>query len=148
MHFPKKIKSVSLLEVILSIAIMVVIMGFSVPVYGSLKTKTDLDNATNHFVNAMRRAQISARGMASDSNWGVKFETGKITIFRGESFDTRTQSSDETIEISPQIGIAGTDEIIFSKFSGNPASATTSTLNFEVVETRTINVNEKGTISY
>jgi len=143
-----KLKSVTLVEVMLAIAVLVIIMGVSAPIYGSLQTKSDVEMATNQLIQSLRRAQILARASKGDSNWGVKIETGAITTYQGTSFSTRNPNSDERTAISPLTLISGLDEINFSKFSGLPAQSGAITLTLDNRETKTININAKGTISY
>lgn len=143
-----KLKSITLVEVMLAIAILAIIMGVSAPVYGSLQRKSNVEMASSQALQSLRRAQILAKSSKGDSNWGVKIEPGAITTYQGASFSSRNVQFDERTPIAPLTSITGLDEVNFSKFSGSPNQTGAITLTTDEVETKTININAKGTISY
>ncbi len=144
----KKLKAITLVEVMLAIAVLTIIMGVSAPVYGSLQRKSNLEMVVNQAVLSLRRSQILAESSKGDSNWGVKIEPGAITTYQGANFASRNTQFDERTPIAPLTSIAGLDEVNFSKFSGRANQTGAITLTANEVETKTININAKGTINY
>ncbi|MDH4358869.1 MAG: type II secretion system GspH family protein [Candidatus Berkelbacteria bacterium] len=143
-----KLKSITLVEVMLAIAVLAIIMGVSAPVYGSLQRKSNVEMASSQAIQSLRRAQILAKSSKGDSNWGVKIEPGAITTYQGANFSSRNVQFDERTPIAPLTSITGLDEVNFSKFSGSPNQTGAITLTTDEVETKTININAKGTINY
>lgn len=139
----------TLLETILSVAIIgLLILGVTTAISG-FEARSDLDTAILGEVGALRRAEELSRGVAHDSNWGVKLATGTITIFKGSSFASRDSTFDETVEINPDIAILGAAEFIFFRLAATTTNIGTTTLFHTIIgESRTVNINEKGTISY
>jgi type II secretory pathway pseudopilin PulG len=140
---------ITLLETVLSIAILGLlglgIMGAIV----QFQTRTDLDAATLTGVDGLRRARSLSRAVLNDSSWGVKFATGTITIFKGASFAARDASFDEELDINPDISILNSDEFVFARFGATTtASATTTLFHAGVGASNTISVTSGGVINY
>lgn len=137
----------TLLELLLSVAIIGLLAGLSLPVYRTLIKKNDLDIAAATIASSLRRAQILSQAVDGDTTWGVKAQDGSIVIFKGTSFAARDANFDETFEVPTTIGIGGTAEYVFSKFTGLPLPTGTINLSTES-DTRSVSINEKGTVSY
>ena len=138
----------TLLEVLLSIAVITIIAGTAIPVYESFQVRNDLDIAATTFVQSLRRAQVLAEASDGDTSSGVRIDPGSITLFRGTSFASRNSSFDEIFQIPSTISIAGNAEVVFGRFTGLPTTVGSTTLTSITNETRTIVTNAKGTISY
>ena len=69
----------TLLEVLLSVAIIALIAGIGTPVYQSFQTRNDLDVVTNTVAQSLRRAQVLARASDGDTTWGVD-EIGRAHV--------------------------------------------------------------------
>lgn len=137
----------TLLELLLSIAIISVLAGLSLPVYRTLIKKNDLYIAANSVASSFRRAQVLSRAVDGDTSWGVKIQSGSIVLFKGTSYAARDTTFDETFDVPSTIDASGTTEFVFSKFTGLPQ--TTGTINFSAEsDTRSVSVNEKGTIGF
>ena len=137
-----------MLEVMLSIALIAVLAGISIPVYRSFQTRNDADIAANVAVSSLRRAQALASAVDGDISWGVYAQSGSITLFKGTDYALRDTAYDETFAIPDNISVLGLTEIVFSKFTGIPESV--GVLRFVSVDNdaRNIDINAKGTISY
>ncbi|MBI3589732.1 MAG: prepilin-type N-terminal cleavage/methylation domain-containing protein, partial [Candidatus Liptonbacteria bacterium] len=103
---------VTLLEVLLVVAILAILLIFSIPVYESVQTRNDLSIAVMNSAHALRRAKLLAEASDGDASWGVKFGTSTLVLFRGLSFATRNPSFDEIFDLPSSIKITDTDEIV------------------------------------
>jgi len=140
-------KGFTLIEVVLSIAIIVVIFGIAAPVYQDYQIRNGVDISVNTIAENLRRAQILSMAVDGDSNWGVNILNNEITLFRGVNFATRDVIFDEVSEILPVISHSGLNEIVFSKLNGLPN--TTGVINLSTSSNvRTISINEKGILTY
>jgi len=143
-----RLKSFSLLEVMLSIGIVVIISGIYIPVYLSYQHRNGLDIAVNSTVGTLRRAQSLARAVTGDRSWGVKIQNQQVTLFRGTSYALREPALDENINLPTNV-TATTNEVVFSKFTGRAAgTGTTITLVTSDNEQKNVNVNQEGTVNY
>lgn len=138
----------TLLEVLLSVAIIALIAGLGTPVYQSFQTRNDLDVATNTVAQSLRRAQVLARASDGDTTWGVDVRSGSVTVYKGASYASRDSAFDELFDVPTSITPSGIGGTVFSKFTGVPQTTGTITLTSNTNESRTITINEKGTITY
>ena len=138
----------TVLEVLLSLALIAVILGAGIPVYQSLQVRNDLDIAATTVAQSVRRAQILAQASDGDTSWGVDVRSGSITIFKGASYASRDASYDETFTLPTSLTPSGTLDYVFAKFTGVPDTTGTVTLTSNLNEIRTLTITSKGTVSY
>lgn len=140
-------KGFTILEVFLSVAVIGILAGFSLPVARAMLAKNDLDVAAVTVAQTLRRAQILSQAVDGDTSWGLKVQSGSIALFKGTSYTSRDSSFDETFDTPATISFSGVSEIVFSKFSGLPQTTGTMILTSES-DAKSITVNSKGGISY
>ena len=138
----------TLMEALLSIALIGVIASIGIPIYQIFQNRNDLDIAAVTFVQSARRAQLLSRAVDGDERWGVRVDPGSITLFTGDDFPSRDQERDEVFDISGTISVSGMQETVFERFTGEPQATGTLTLTSINDETRNITINEKGRIEY
>lgn len=137
----------TLIEVLLSVAIISMLVGLSLPVYRAFQTKNDLDMTAETVAFAFRRAQTYSRGIKADSQWGVAVQSGALTVFKGASYATRDTTYDETTTISGNIAVSGLGEVVFTKLVAVPSATGTVTLAVNN-DTKTVDINAKGMVTY
>ncbi|MBI2645181.1 prepilin-type N-terminal cleavage/methylation domain-containing protein [Candidatus Uhrbacteria bacterium] len=138
----------TLLESLLVIATITALAGIALPIYQSFHVRNDLDIAAVTIAQGIRRAQALAQASDGDTSWGVRAQSGSITLFKGASYAARDVSFDELFDLQNSITADGTTEIIFTKFSGHPQTTGTLTLISNTNETRTLTINAKGMVAY
>ncbi len=142
-------KGFTLLEVLLSAALITIIAGFSFPIYQSFQVRNDIDIAQTTAGQTLRRAQILSQSVDGDISWGVKIQSGSIVLFKGANYAGRDVNFDEIFILPSSIVPSGLTEIVFAKFTGLPSLTGTATLTAsQINETRTITINGKGTVGY
>lgn len=142
-----KTQGFTLLEVLLSVAMIAIIATFSSPLYVNLMVRNDLDIATTTTAQSLRRASILALGSDGDSRWGIRMVSGQIVIFKGSSYATRDTTYDEVYAISPAITLGGTSEIVFEEVTGFPLGTGSITLTANA-DTKTVTINSKGMVNF
>jgi prepilin-type N-terminal cleavage/methylation domain-containing protein len=140
-------KGFTLLELLMSVAVLSLLAIFIIPVSQSLQNRNNLDAATQTIVLAIRHAQLQAIGGKSDDSWGIHLSEGIVTIFRGGSYGDHPSDNDEQ-SFTPTISPSGTTEFVFEKITGTLGEAGEITLTGPSGDERTITVNEKGAIFY
>ena len=138
----------TLIEILLSVALIGAIAGIGIPIYQTLQVRNDLDLALHIWADSLARAQILARAVEGDTSWGAKAETGRIVMFKGASYVGRDVLFDEISDISPNIILTGRTEIVFSKLSGLPQASGPATFSSINGDSRTATVNAKGVVIY
>jgi len=141
----------TLLEVLLSVAIISILVGLSLPLYRSLQTRSDLDATAQGIADALRRAQSYARSGNGDSVWGFSVQSGvgAFYMYKGASFASRDSAYDETFNLLSSSVISDTiSGVTFGKLTGAPSAAGSLVLRNTNNETRTITLNAKGMVTY
>jgi len=138
----------TLLEVLLSVALISLIVGIGTPVYQSFQARNDLAVAANTIAQSLRRAQLLSQAVDGDASWGIHIGSGSVTLFQGISYAARNSARDEVFELAGSIAPSGTSEIVYAKFSGIPQTIGTITLTSSANETRNITINAKGTADF
>ena len=138
----------TLIELLLSIAIIGILVGLSMPVYYSFQSRNDLDISVQGVASSLRRAQTYARSSNGDSALSVEIQSSAATLFKGTNFAGRTTTFDEVTSIPSGVTVSGITEVQFAKLTGLPNTSGTITLTSSTNGTRTITVNAKGVIDY
>lgn len=139
----------TLIEMLLSVGIIAMLAGLSLPVYLSFTTRNDLAIITESTANALRRAQTYSRGVREDSQWGVAVQPTQIVLFKGTSYATRDAAFDEPISLPGQTTASGLAEVTFNKGTAWPNTTGSIAITSDALnETRTVTINAKGMVSY
>lgn len=141
-------KGFTITEVLLSVVLLGMIAGMSIPFYRTYLDRNELDQTTMTLAQTMRRAQFMSIAQDGDSAWGVKVSSSSILLFKGASYLTRDQNVDESTTLAPTIGFSGLSEVVFQKGSGVPSTTGTSTFISNNGEIRNVTINQKGMVSY
>lgn len=136
----------TLLEMLLSVALLSIIFGMSYALYPNLAYQEELDVAVRSSQALLRRAAALASASEGDSPWGVRFESSTAVLFKGTSYAGRDTAYDETLLLEG-IEVSGTGEYVFEKVSSEPITSGTTTLLHTAGESKAIIVNEKGRIT-
>lgn len=141
-------KAFTLIEILLVVIILAVLTGLSIPVSVNFYKTQQLDVNVKGVVQSLRRAQLKAMSIESDSIFGVYLTNDSYILFKGSSFDTRDISYDEVFDLPQVITVSGIQEIAFSKFEGVPVGALTGDIILNSNgDSRIININEIGRIN-
>lgn len=137
----------TLLELLLSIAIIGLLAGLSVPVYQSLQTNRTADSERDQVVALVRRAQVRARAGDQNTDWGVFITSDRATLFQGNDFLNRDADFDEVVMFS-NMTAEPDSEIIFENITGRGNTdisidfATTNNYSFNIT------INHEGVIEW
>jgi len=141
-------KGFTLIEMMLTLSIMVMLAGISAPIYLSFQAKNDLETANSVLISSLRRAQMLAQTMDHDMSWGVYLQERRLTVFAGETYNTRSSVYDEDFSLAPSVSFSGLNEIVFEKLSGETNNIGEIIINSNNNETRTITINQKGRLEF
>ncbi len=136
-----------MVEVMLSIALFTSIAGASAIALYSIDQGTRTDHATITVGNALRQAALKSIALEYDMPWGVKIAPDTVTLFRGETYDTRDTPSDTEIPLYSSVSATGLEEVRFSGAQGEPHVTGIITLSTPY-DSSTITITEDGRILY
>lgn len=155
----------TVIELLLSIAVLSILFAVSVPLYQSFQVRNQFFVTVDTLSQNISRAQIRATYMEKDSGWGVKVNTTSnkiddITLFKASDlsgvptgFVGHDTNFDEIFNLYSSVQASGDTEIVFAKFTGEvstPASgsATVTLTSPQIGDLqKVIRVNKKGNVT-
>jgi len=146
MRHNASVRAFTLLEILLSITLIVVLFGISLPPYYKFFVKNNLDVAKNQIIQCLRRASFLSAASVEDDTWGVYIQRSSVVIFRGSDYSSREEEYDETYIIPSEITPSGLNEIVFEKMTGLPQESGEIIIS-SGNDSKTIIINDKGAIS-
>ena len=93
-------KAFTLIEILLVVIILAVLTGSAIPISINFYKTQQLDVNVKGVVQSLRRAQLKAMSIESDSIFGVYLTDDNYTLFKGSSFDARDISYDEVFDLT------------------------------------------------
>jgi Tfp pilus assembly protein FimT len=148
-QFKKNLNKIgfTLVELLLSMSLVFIIVGFSIPVTKSFLDQNEFDVAFRFITGAVRKAHIYSMSGKNDSIWGYRIQSNTVIVFSGATYATRTTSLDEVSTFSDKISASGASEIVFAKVTGLPN--TTGNVNISnTFKSKSISINSKGIVTY
>jgi prepilin-type N-terminal cleavage/methylation domain-containing protein len=137
----------TLIEIMLVVAAIGIMGGSLMLVSRPLIISNDLEIAAELISQAARTAQLNSQAVAGDVSWGIRIDSGRLTVFAGSSYAGRQIELDENFDLPGEIALTGINEVVFSKFSGEPDQ--TGDINLLAQgQTKTLTLNAKGIIDY
>jgi len=141
-------RAFTLLEFLLVVGIMAILVTITMPLALDFYRNQQLDISAKEIVQTLRRAQLKAMAVESDSSFGVYFEDSSYILFKGVSYIVgRDVQYDEIFSLSQIIKLSGIQEVVFSRVDGNP-NVTGNIIVANGFENRTININPVGLINW
>lgn len=139
-------KGFTLIEVILTMAIVSIIALLASPFYGSFIFSQEVSVMRDELQGSFSKAQLYSMAGKNNSRWGVAVNDGKIILFQGNSFASRDQSFDENFAIHSSVTISGMDEVVFAKATGMPDNQPTIMIAGNGA-TETLTMNREGVLN-
>lgn len=156
MTLSREQRGLTLLEILLVVAIIVMLAAITIPIETSVLTRQYLSDAENNLQTALRTANLNAKLGTYNLGSGVwiddasKAIDGKQTVvlYRGSNYESRNKDLDEPIEIPANITIAATptNDIRFNLLTGMVERDTIIKISNATGE-KTLRVNIAGTVS-
>jgi type II secretory pathway pseudopilin PulG len=127
----RTVKGFTLVELLLSVALIFIIAALTFPVGTSFYRSQMLREATDGVLGGLRRAQQFAHTGKDDTAFGVYLTSGSYTIFEGDSYAARNVAEDEVHQVSTAVEFSGLSEVVFSELEGIPSTSGAITLTVD-----------------
>lgn len=137
----------TLIEIVLVVALIAIISGVGLRLPHLFAPQQMYEADMFAIVTSLYRAQTLAASGRSDDAWGVSVTADDVTVFRGESYDDRDESSDERVIFESDAVPTGATEVVFGKRTGVPDAAATVSMQFDAGEAHVV-INEYGVFDY
>jgi len=126
----------TLVEVIVSISIFIILATLVFLSASSFRATSDLSTTVSNVIADLRFLQSQTIASKNESQYGIKIEQDKFTLFKGSSYSTRDTSYDEVRDLPSRIDISswsvgGGDEVVFERVSGSTNNAGSITLGLK-----------------
>lgn len=132
-----------MVEIITVVAIINILSIASFSVYTIWQNKNKVFVAREIIVQSLSEARQRAVAGSGDSNWGIKYETGRVVLFSGLNYLERDASKDINFDLPSGIILNNLDEVTFYKFTGLPVNKPTIIINYGN-ETQEITISPIG----
>lgn len=138
----RKNSGFSLLEVLLSITILTLLLGVSIPYFYDSFLREGQQVMTTNLVHYLQSARQRAVNRVNGGYWGVHYDSAEkeFILFNGKDFPGRNTDFDEVYSYNNQIGIdssvGSSGDIVFEPGTG-------SLLNIQAIELK-IYSNQKA----
>ncbi len=139
-------KGFTILEILLSVAMISILVGASVPLYSIYSSRDVVTQGSYLVVNSLYTAKIHSMSGKDDDIWGIYLQSSGVTFYKGESFNLRDASYDYFIDFQEEVSISGINDISFDK-KGISSQSGTVTISNQGQE-KSITINEEGIIDY
>src|SRR3989344_5087517 len=125
-------KGFTLLEILISIAVISVVTVLIVSGFSSFRESARLNEAQSQILGILRDARNRTLSSEKNTQYGVHFENSRAVLFLGSFYNSGSASNEPylfppTTRIS-EIGFGGPVDVIFTRLSGSASASGTVTI--------------------
>lgn len=145
-------KGFTVIELIVSIAIIAILAGIVLVSMNKYRQKEILKANTSTVVAVLREAQAKTLVAEGDSTYGVHFDDNQAVIFVGDTYND-SSGSNEIFYLSNLVGLAttslGATDVVFSRLTGESSIAGAVNIYWlaDPSASTTVNIHQTGIIS-
>ena len=121
----------SVIEIFIVVGILALLTGIIFGTFVSYRKSEALNKDTETIIEVLRQARSQTLSSQNASQYGVHFETGKVTLFTGTSYSAGVSTNQDFI-------ISSTDTIITINLLGGGSSVIFKRLSGETDQTGTV----------
>lgn len=147
-------KGITVIELLVVIAAFGVLIAVVLPQFSKIKENQVLKNGVEDITSSINKSRSQTLASLNSIEYGVRFESDKIIIFTGKTFNQGVGSNEIINMITPASitsvaldGESGTSgDLFFNRLSGSPSKTGTiiiSTPNYS----KTITISATGAVS-
>lgn len=145
---------VSLLEILIGIAIVLVLVSLSLASFSEFRARKSVDVAVEEILAAFSKAHLDAISSKNDMQYGVHLDPDKAVYFLGTTYDANAATNvvyrlNTSIEIANITLAGGGSDVIFKRLTGGTDQTGTFDIRIKGNTARrtTVTVNGTGAIS-
>lgn len=123
----------TLLEILISVAILAIVATMFVGVFGGWRASGDLEDARSNIIGMLKDARSKTLASESNAAYGVHFETLKTVLFKGAVYNALDPANKNYIlpssaEISNINLTGGAVDTVFTRLLGTTTASGTITI--------------------
>jgi prepilin-type N-terminal cleavage/methylation domain-containing protein len=124
----------TLMEILGVVAIMTILMTIVLTSFSTLNKNQALDKSAKYIASIIEEARGNTLFSKNDSQYGIKFEASKVTMFKGASYslsspDNVVYDLNSLVTISNISLSGGGSELVFDRLTGNTSQTGTITVS-------------------
>lgn len=139
-------KGFTLLEILLTVALLAVVAGISLPVSFSWVASLDQRQAVRTLVASLEEARTYALTGKGGTGWGVQVEGGTVIVFAGGSYAARVVAEDRSWSLPDGVEVTGASGVVFAEETADPSSYPVFTVR-KGASSSQVTVGNLGTIT-
>lgn len=144
----------TLVEMLLTMAIVMILVVIAVPVFGNLQVTSQITEAEDRLRQTFRLAQTRSIAGLNNASHGVYIDINigaedNIVLYQGDSYATRDSTYDRVEEISDIMFLSTSvfgNDINFARPTGIPSATGTITINHQIDGVSTTTITDLGTV--
>ncbi len=147
-------KGITVIELLVVVAILGIVVLVVLPQFSRIKENQVLKSAVGDVISILDKARSQTLASLNSSEYGVRFESGRVIIFKGQTF-TSGAAGNETISIISPASISNvtlggasgvSGEMYFNRLSGSPSKNGTVTISVSSIS-KIITISATGVAS-
>ena len=146
-NFPRTATGFSIVEILIVVAILTIIFGFSVGIGSNFYSGQALIAERDSVIGLLRNARTRAMDNVNQLGHGVYIGANQYVAFDGESYAARIQDYDAAFPRFPGVTIAGPSEIVFKSIEGTSNVSGTIIIS-SGAGSANISLNNEGRINW
>jgi type II secretory pathway pseudopilin PulG len=141
-----KRRGFTLIEIMVAFGVGLIILGVVAIISINFVKNREITIVSETLVSYLRAAEQRALASEGNTNHGVSKTGGKLTLFRGTSYQNKITAYDTVLPYPSYITFTGLGDVIFSKQTGAPLPTGTITIS-NGIRSAVITVYSTGAIS-
>ena len=136
-------QGITLVEILVSIAILVAIAAIGIAVFSRLTEQTALDASAQQILSVFEEARLKTLASENDQQFGVHVTTSGVVLFIGNTYNAGASTNEVTtlitrVLISDISMTGGSTDVVFERLTGkaNVTGTITLTLSSDASQTR------------
>ena len=142
------------MELLIVLAIVGIIVAIAVSQFSKIRNAQILKSTTEDILSVLNKARSQTLASLNSLQYGVRFETNRVVIFNGTTYDSNN-ASNEVINISSIARISsialtdGVTDIYFNRLNGTASNTGTIVVSIssDVSLSKIITISKTGGVS-
>jgi len=125
-----------IIEILIVVSIIGILVSVVLPSFSKMKADQALKNSVEDIISTMDKARSQTLSSLNASSYGLHFQSDKVIIFTGVTFNAQSSSNEIVNTTSPvtitNVTLGGssgtTGDIYFNRLNGSPSKTGTNTI--------------------